>query len=114
MPLHFAAARPAYCALAGRRLTRRVATRAANDNGSDLFASDALQRAARRHALVHGPEAAAHAHDLAERAFFAGDSDTYRWWLGVSRTLDRTAAHMLAARSAGANDAESPFTRERV
>lgn len=105
MPLHFAAARPVYCALAARRLTRRVVTRAANDNGRHLFASDALLRAALRHSRLHGPAAAAHAHDLAERAFFAGDRDTYRWWLGVCRTLDRATARSLAARVGGANDA---------
>lgn len=113
MPLHFAAARPAYCALAGRRLTRRVVTRAANDNGAHLFASDALLRAARRHVRVHGAGAASHAHDLAEQAFFAGDRDNYRWWLGVCRTLDRGTARALVARTTTANDGESNWHRPR-
>jgi hypothetical protein len=89
MPLHFAAARPAYCAAAARRLTRRVAARAAHDNGHSLDDSDALRRAAMRHGALHGAAAAAHAHELASRAFFAADRDAYRWWLGVGRLLDR-------------------------
>jgi hypothetical protein len=87
MPLHFAAARPAYCALAARRLTRRVATSAANDNLLELHESDALLRAARRHHALHGAAAWAHAHELAQTAFFAGDRGAYRWWLGVCRAL---------------------------
>ena len=97
MTLHFAAARPAYSVFAGRRLTRQVALRAANDNGDHAFGSDAMLRAAIKHFARHGVGAAAHAKALAEEAFFADDRDAYLWWLGVCRALDRRVAAGLTA-----------------
>ncbi len=111
MTIHFAAARPVYSALAGRRLTRRVAQRASNDNGVHEFGSDALLRAALRHFAHHGMAAAEHARVLAERAFFAGDRDNYTWWLSVCRALDRRTAAALAARTGAADGGERRFER---
>ena len=36
--------------------------------------------------------AAREARKQAERAFFSGDGQGYRWWLGVCRALDRRLA----------------------
>jgi hypothetical protein len=69
---------------------------AANDNNA-AHSDDALLRAALRHFAEHGMAAASHARRHAEAAFFAGDRNAYRWWLGVCRTLDRRLARELAA-----------------
>ncbi|MXP41033.1 hypothetical protein GRI75_05160 [Altererythrobacter soli] len=53
-------------------------------------------RAALRHFADHGLAAASHARRRAETAFFAGDREAYRWWLGICRTLDRRMARELA------------------
>ena len=68
----------------------------ANDNGGDR-PSDAMLHAALRHFAEHGLAAAHRARKQAEAAFFAGDRNAYRWWLGVCRTLDRRLARELAA-----------------
>lgn len=98
MTIHFAAARPAVSAILGHRLSAVPVGRAANDNARD-FASDEMLRAALRHFARYGLGAAEHARETAQRAFFAGDSDTYRWWLGVCRALDRRMAITLRART---------------
>jgi len=67
---------------------------AANDNGY-LETSDRLLHAALRHFSEHGLGAAREARDQAERAFFAGDRQSYDWWLAVCRTLDRRMATQL-------------------
>lgn len=74
---------------------RAAAVRAANDN-SVAHSDDALLRAALRHFAEHGMAAASHARRRAEAAFFAGDRNAYRWWLGICRTLDSRLAHELA------------------
>jgi hypothetical protein len=75
---------------------------AANDNCPD-FGEDKLLRAALRHFAAHGLGAAEAARANAERAFFAGDRDQYRWWLGICRMLDRRMAEAIAARGGASN-----------
>jgi hypothetical protein len=75
---------------------RATIARAVNDNNA-AHSDDALLRAALRHFAEHGLGAAAHARRRAEAAFFAGDRNAYRWWLGICRTLDRRLARELAA-----------------
>ena len=88
---------------APRRRARALAAAAAapahvaNDNGSDPQ-GDALLRAALRLFAEHGLGAAHRAQASAEEAFFAGDRARYRWWLAVTRTLDRKLAVELAGR----------------
>jgi hypothetical protein len=81
--------------LSGARARAAIA-RPSNDN-SATHSDDALLNAALRHFAEHGMAAASHARRRAEAAFFAGDRDAYRWWLGVCRTLDRRLARELAA-----------------
>ena len=74
-----------------------VAGPAANDNAGDPH-GDALLRAALRLFAEHGLGAAHRAQTSAEEAFFTGDRSRYRWWLAVTRTLDRKLAVELAGR----------------
>lgn len=69
----------------------------ANDNGTDPQ-GDALLRAALRLFADHGLGAGHRAQTEAEAAFFGGDRERYRWWLAVTRTLDRKLAVELAGR----------------
>lgn len=93
MTMRFAAARSSTTSPLARAFTLRVPGRAANDNGAD--ADDHLLHAALRHFAEHGLGAARDAHRRAEDAFFAGDRESYRWWLGVCRTLDQRLAKRL-------------------
>lgn len=68
-----------------------------NDNGSDPQ-GDALLRAALRLFAEHGLGAGHRAQTEAEVAFFAGDRARYRWWLAVTRALDRKLAVDLSGR----------------
>lgn len=61
---------------------------ASNDNAATSPA-DALVRAALRLFEQHGVEVTRYANAQAERAFFAGERAAFRWWLEVTRTLDR-------------------------
>ena len=70
---------------------------AANDNATDP-PGDALLRAALRLFAEHGLGAGHRAQAQAEAAFFDGDRDRYRWWLAVTRTLDRKLAVELCGR----------------
>lgn len=70
---------------------------AANDNVADAQ-DDALLRTALRLFAEHGLGAGHRAQNGAEAAFFAGDRERYRWWLAVTRTLDRKLAVELAGR----------------
>ena len=70
---------------------------AVNDNGADPQ-GDALLRAALRLFADHGLGAGHRAQIEAEAAFFSGDRERYRWWLAVTRTLDRKLAVELAGR----------------
>lgn len=89
--------------LSGRRARAAIA-RPDNDNQAS-HSDDALLNAALRHFAEHGLAAAGHARRRAEAAWFAGDRDAYRWWLGICRTLDRRLARQLgsemAAKDAG-------------
>ena len=70
---------------------------AANDNLRDAQ-NDALLRAALRLFADHGLGAGHRAQANAEQAFFTGDRERYRWWLAVTRALDRKLAVELCGR----------------
>ena len=74
---------------------------AVNDNGTDPH-GDALLRAALRLFADHGLGAGHRAQVEAEAAFFSGDRERYRWWLAITRTLDRKLAVELAGRMGSA------------
>lgn len=74
-----------------RSLVRRAKKTVANDNDDNAL-SDHMLRAALRHFAEHGLGAARAARAQAEQAFFAGDRQSYEWWLGITRTLDRRLA----------------------
>ncbi|MDE2435077.1 MAG: hypothetical protein KGM49_02340 [Sphingomonadales bacterium] len=97
MQKSFAAARGPIPKLVSRFECRDLAARAANDNhpgsGRDLLPRDALKHFAR-----HGLGAAEAARGEAERAFFAGDRQSYLHWLNICRTLDRRMAAAISAR----------------
>lgn len=95
MTVHFAAARNAASAPLARAFARRSTPEAANDNRD--WHHDQLLRAALRHFAKHGLGAASDARAMAEQAFFAGDRETYRWWLGICQTLDRRLARQISA-----------------
>lgn len=82
--------------------------RAANDNTASPM-REAMLRAALRQFATHGIGAAAHARLQAEEAFFAGDRETYDWWLSICRTLDR---RMAAAFSQEAKQTVCPETTD--
>ena len=94
MTIHFAAAHPCARTILGRLPSAVPMGRAANDNAGDL-ADDVVLRAALRHFARYGLSAAETARDIAERAFFSGDRDDYRWWLEICRTLDSRMAIAL-------------------
>lgn len=79
------------CSPIARALAGRAIERAANDNCAPE-AHDQMLRAALRQFAQHGLGAARSAREQAEKAFFAGDRQSYDWWLGVTRTLDRRLA----------------------
>lgn len=93
---------PAAASAPGRRALVRPSTAPhifpapANDDLSDRE-GEALLRAALRLFARHGLGAARHAQAAAEAAFFGGDRERYRWWLDVTRTLDRKLAIETAA-----------------
>lgn len=93
MTMRFAAARIAAASPVARALSRRAPGAPANDNG--IEPDDHLLHAALRHFAQHGLGAARDAHQRAEAAFFAGERESYRWWLGVCRTLDKRLAARL-------------------
>ena len=99
MSIHFAAAESLLRPRLSPTQARAALVRPANDNGGDAEASQAMLHAALRQFAQHGIGAAAHARNQAENAFFAGDRETYQWWLGVCRTLDRRMAAGLDDRS---------------
>ena len=85
-------------------------TEAVNDNGADP-GGDALLRAALRLFADHGLGAGHRAQTEAEAAFFSGDRARYRWWLAVTRTLDRQLAVDLAGRMGSARFGMQPQLR---
>lgn len=94
MPIHFAAARSTAHSPIARALARKALNRAANDNGDQAWqnAFDATMRAALGHFAAHGLGAASEARRQAEFAHRHGDRQSYDWWLGICRTLDRKMA----------------------
>ena len=82
-------------------------TEAVNDNGADPH-GEALLRAALRLFANHGLGAGHRAQTAAEAAFFTGDRERYRWWLAVTRTLDRKLAVELAGRMGSARFGMQP------
>lgn len=98
MPIHFAAARCASRSPVARALARKAVRRAANDNpggASECGVEARLLSAALRHFAEHGASAAEEAASQAERAWQDGEGDTYLWWAGICRKLDRKRAHEL-------------------
>lgn len=102
MPNHFAAARHPLFRLVNPVRRSRIIGRAANDNGN--FGHSAELRAALKHFAEHGLGAATVARQNAEQAFFRGDRQGYRHWLGICRTLDRRMATVLSAEVEAGND----------
>lgn len=96
MTIRFAAARR-WDSCVGHVLGLAKIRRAANDN-TRTADDDRMLRAALRHFAAHGLGAAEAARAEAEAAFFAGDSEQYRWWLGICRMLDRRMADAVRAR----------------
>jgi hypothetical protein len=88
MSIHFAAAmvNPVSICLGIRRAPMPLD--AANDNG-DPAGGERLLQAALRHFAEHGLSAAGRARDNAEKAFFEGRSQDYRWWMAICTALDR-------------------------
>jgi hypothetical protein len=95
MTIHFAAARPAVSALGAYVFRPRIALQAANDNGEPLRRNGVLREALMLFA-DYGLGAAEEARTRAERAYLAADSEGYRRWLGICRTLDRRVAASVA------------------
>lgn len=87
-------AAPAHCAVSlAQTLAWRTPKHPANDNEIAQGAPDQrVLNAALRYFAQHGLSAAQLARKEAERAFFAGDRESYQWWLGICRTLDRRLA----------------------
>ncbi len=87
-------------ALAAHPAPRR---RAVNDNAftnAMVHPSDKVLHAALRHFANDGLGAARSARLKAEDAFFAGDRQSYNWWLSITRILDRRlATHAINHRS---------------
>ncbi|GMM92979.1 hypothetical protein [Qipengyuania sp. MTN3-11] len=100
MSVHFAAARSPASSPIARALARKAHARAANDNCApgDTFGlekQDLMLKAALRQFAEHGLGAAREARKQAESAFFADDRQSYEWWLGVCRALDRRMAAQI-------------------
>lgn len=90
MSIRFAASPGALSSCLPPAAARRALRQPANDNAAEP--QDLLLRAALRHFADHGLAAAQRARKQAEEAFFNGDREAYRWWLGICRTLDRRLA----------------------
>jgi len=103
MTIHFAAARPACSPFVGRGEQHASLRHPANDNGIGL-GHDVSLRDTLKHFARFGLGAAEAARREAERAFFAGDRQTYEHWLGICRALDRRLAASLHQRVEAATD----------
>lgn len=106
MSIHFAAANPSGSSPASPAAAKKILAKAqgcvANDNGVESLQSDRVLRAALHHFAQHGLGAAKVARAQAEKAFFDGDRETYDWWLGITKTLDRRLAASVSGQSGGA------------
>ncbi|MXO59251.1 hypothetical protein GRI89_06825 [Altererythrobacter salegens] len=98
MSIRFAAPPQAMSVRLRGARARAAIARPGNDNGIGE-STEAMLRASLRHFAEHGLAAAAHARAKAEAAWFNGDKEGYRWWLGICRTLDRRMARELAAQT---------------
>lgn len=94
MTVHFAPSRSAARSPLARILQRQTPAGADNDN-CIARQDDRMLHEALRHFARHGLGAAREARRHAERAFFAGDRESYDWWLGICRTLDARLAKSL-------------------
>jgi len=103
MTIRFAAARGRHTPAVARTLTVTLPGRAANDNHFGI-ARNLVLKAALRHFAAHGLAAAERARANAEKAFFDGDRQGYRWWLSICHTLDRRMAAAVGVHAAAAND----------
>lgn len=92
MTIRFAAARSTVHSPIARALARRAHGRAANDNGDDVIANEAVFHAALRHFAAHGMGAAKIALGEADKAHANGDLQGRDWWMDICRTLDRRIA----------------------
>lgn len=115
MSIHFAAAKPSRASAASPAAARQIFAKAqrvvANDNPyhgqknsmrhsvSGKEPGDQVLRAALNHFAQFGLGAAKVARARAEKAFFDGDRETYDWWLGITRTLDRRIAASVSGQS---------------
>jgi hypothetical protein len=100
MTIRFAAPPNALAPRMSARRIREFRGLPANDNGG-ARATDTMLHAALRHFAEHGLAAAHRARKQAEAAFFAGDRQSYQWWLEICRALDRRMATELAAGTGG-------------
>lgn len=101
MTIRFAAARRGDSCV-DHVLGRAALLPAANDNARTPN-DDKMLRAALHHFAAHGLGAAEAARENAETAFFAGDREQYRWWLGICRMLDRRMADAVRVRREAAS-----------
>jgi len=102
MTIRFAAARRSDVSVLVRMLSTDMPLNSANDNGDAIGTGndgDKVLKAALRHFAAYGLSAAERAREQAEAAFFAGDSETYRWWMAICATLDRRMAAAVSFRS---------------
>ena len=100
MSFHFAVARSSAHSPVARALALKALGRAANDNcdvPDQAGSQDVLLKAALRHFGQHGMGAAREARKQAEQAYFAGDRQSYEWWLGICRQLDKRLADQFEA-----------------
>jgi hypothetical protein len=115
MSIHFAAAKSAGLAPASspnaQVLVAQARARVANDNADFNEKSEQNElvlRAALRHFATHGLGAAKVAQAQAEKAFHLGDQETYEWWLGITRTLDRRLAAKVSPKRAKIEEVPAP------
>lgn len=94
MTIHFAAARNSNRVPYIYLRRQPVMARAANDNGGSEN-SDGMLHDALRHFAQHGIGAAREARTQAKQAFFAGDRQSYDWWVSICRMLDKRIATQL-------------------
>lgn len=95
MSIRFAAAGTGECGAVARVLRRPRLRAPANDHDNPVE-NDVLLNSALQHFARHGLSAAERARDIALRAFFDGNREQYRHWLGVCRKLDRQMASRLS------------------
>lgn len=95
MSIRFAAAGAGECGTVARILRRPRLRAPANDHDNPVE-HDAMLHSALQHFARHGLGAAEQARNIALRAFFEGNREQYRHWLGICRKLDRQMANRLA------------------